>query len=87
MNTKAFMALEKQLRAEVADLKIQLQNVSQSDSNEVEVLRVELAQANALSVTLKKENAALKRKVTNLEKKVAALNEEMEALTAPAPSE
>lgn len=81
------MALEKKLRAEVADLKIQLQNISQSDSHEVEVLRVELAHANALSVTLKKENANLKRKVTNLEKKVAALSEEIEALTAPAPSE
>ena len=87
MNTKAFMALERKLRSELSELRTQLEHASQTDTHEVEVLRVELAQANDLSVTLKKENAALKRKVTNLEKKVAALSEEMEALTAPAPSE
>lgn len=87
MNTKAFMALEKKLRAELAELKAQLKDALQTDTHEVEVLRVELAAANAKTVELKKENATLKRKATNLEKKVAALNEEMEALTAPAPSE
>jgi chromosome segregation ATPase len=90
MNTKAFMALEKKLRAELTILKKQLlimQELDQTDSHEVEVLKVELASANALSVTLKKENASLKRKVTTLDKKLAALNAEMEALTTPAPSE
>ncbi len=87
MNTKAFMALERKLRSELSELRIQLQHAGQTDTHEVEVLRVELADANDLSVTLKKKNAALKQKVTNLEKKVAALTEEMEALTAPAPSE
>jgi len=87
MNTKAFMTLEKKLRSELSELRTQLKHASQTDTHEVEVLRVELANANDLSVTLKRENAALKRKVTSLEKKVATLTEEMEALTASAPSE